>query len=367
MWVKGALENNCPIWKEKKNKGKNAANTAKEVTESDGELLCVNSNVKTNAFANSSRYFSSDWILDSGCSYHMCSNKKWFDTYDKEYDGEVMMGDGSICRVKGTGTIKVKMHDVAVRTLGMVRHIPKLRKNLIALGNLDKNGYSFKANGWKLIISKDCYVYTRAFKDGDIILLLLYVDDMLIAYKDMSKILKLKTLLGMEFDMKDLGSAQKILGMEIRRDRSWFNMIDCKPVSTPLAEHFKLSAQECPSMKEEKEEMSKVPYASLVGYLMYAMVCTHPDLAQAVSVVSRYMANLGKQHRTAAKWILRYLKGTKKFGILFERKQGKACVSGYVNSDYARDLDKRRSTTGYVFMCGGGPISWRMVLQSISA
>ncbi|CAL2228538.1 unnamed protein product [Prunus armeniaca] len=213
----------------------------------------------------------------------------------------------------------------------------------------------------------DCCVYTHAFKDGDIILLLLYVDDMLIACKDMSKILKLKTLLGMEFDMKDLGSAQKILGMDIRRDRSWFNMMDCKPVSTPLAEHFKLSAQECPFTEEEKEEMSKVPFAGLVGCLMYAMVCTHPDLAQAVSVVSRYMANLGKQHWTAAKWILRYLKGTKKFGILFERKQGKACVSGYVDSDYARDLDKRRSTTGYVFMCGGGPISWRTVLQSISA
>ena len=84
--------------------------------------------------------------------------------------------------------------------------------------------------------------------------------------------------------MKDLGSAQKILGMEIRRDRVggklWlsqskyitkvlekFNMLDCKPVSTPLAEHFKLSAQECPSTEEEKEEMSKVPYASLVGCL----------------------------------------------------------------------------------------------------
>ena len=100
--------------------------------------------------------------------------------------------------------------------------------------------------------------------------------------------------------------------------------------------------------------MSKVPYASLVGCLMYAMVCTRPDLAQVVSVVSRYMANPGRQHWTAAKWILRYLKGTKRLGILFERQQGKACVSGYVDSDYAGDLDKRRSTTGYVFICRWG-------------
>ncbi|CAL2256257.1 unnamed protein product [Prunus armeniaca] len=79
------------------------------------------------------------------------------------------------------------------------------------------------------------------------------------------------------------------------------------------------------------------------------------------------MANLGRQHLNAVKWIFRYLKGTKKLGILFERQQKKACVSGYVNSDYAGDIYKRRSTTRYVFNCGGGPISWRVVLQLVTA
>ncbi|CAL9020987.1 unnamed protein product, partial [Prunus brigantina] len=91
-------------------------------------------------------------------------------THEKEDGGEVMIkvkmqrhrtGDGSMCRVKGTGTIKVKMHDGAVRTLGMVRHIPKLRKNLIFLETLDKNGYSFKANGGELIISKGSLVIMK--------------------------------------------------------------------------------------------------------------------------------------------------------------------------------------------------------------
>ncbi|CAL9018854.1 unnamed protein product [Prunus brigantina] len=71
------------------------------------------------------------------------------------------------------------------------------------------------------------------------------------------------------------------------------------------------------------------------------------------------MANLGRQHLNAVKWVFRYLKGTKKLGILFERQQRKACVLGYVNLDYAGDIDKRRSTTRYVSNCGGGPISWR--------
>ncbi|KAI5328285.1 hypothetical protein L3X38_027682 [Prunus dulcis] len=91
----------------------------------------------------------------------MCSNKKWFDTYEKEEKGEVMMGDGSVCRVKSIGSIKVKMHDGFVRLLGMVRYIPKLSKNLISLGTLDKNSYTFKANGGKLIISKGSLVIIK--------------------------------------------------------------------------------------------------------------------------------------------------------------------------------------------------------------
>ncbi|XP_034217437.1 secreted RxLR effector protein 161-like [Prunus dulcis] len=113
--------------------------------------------------------------------------------------------------------------------------------------------------------------------------------------------------------------------------------------------------------------MSKVQYANAVVFLIYATVCTCLDLAQAVSVVSRYMANPAKQHWNAVKWIFRYLKGTKKLGILFERQQRKTCVSGYVDSYYAGDIEKRRSTARYVFTCGGGLISWRVVLQSITA
>ncbi|CAL2255074.1 unnamed protein product [Prunus armeniaca] len=76
---------------------------------------------------------------------------------------------------------------------------------------------------------------------------------------------------------------------------------DCKPVTTPLAEHFILSAQECPSSDKEKDEMRKVPYASTVGCLIYAMFSTRL-LAETISVVSKYIANLGKQHWNSVKW-----------------------------------------------------------------
>ena len=78
-----------------------------------------------------------------------------------------------------------------------------------------------------------------------------------------------------------------------------FNMHDAKPVSTPLAAHFRLSSALCPVSDDDIEYMSRVPYSSTVGSLMYVMVCSHPDLSHALSVVSRYMANLGKQHWNA--------------------------------------------------------------------
>uniref|UniRef100_A0A2N9J4X6 CCHC-type domain-containing protein n=1 Tax=Fagus sylvatica TaxID=28930 RepID=A0A2N9J4X6_FAGSY len=195
---------------------------------------------------------------------------------------------------------------------------------------------------------------------------------------------RLKSLLHKEFEMKDLGAAKKILGMEIHRDRGarklWlsqknyikkvlekFSMLDAKPVSTPLANHFRLSGSQCPKNSEEIENMSKVPYASAVGCLMYAMICTRPDLAHAVSTVSRYMANPGREHWNAVKWIFRYLKGTAEHEILFSRQSGTNSVVGYVDADYAGEVDDRRSTTGYVFTLSGGPICWKSTLQSIVA
>ena len=113
--------------------------------------------------------------------------------------------------------------------------------------------------------------------------------------------------------MKDLDPAKKILGMEISRDRKSrflficqenyikkllhrFNMHDAKSVSTHIAPHFKLSALQCPSTDEDFEYMSRVSYSSAIGSLMYAMVCSHPDISYAMGLVSRYMANPGKEH-----------------------------------------------------------------------
>ena len=75
-----------------------------------------------------------------------------------------------------------------------------------------------------------------------------------------------------------------------------FNMNEAKPVSTPLDSHFKLSEEQSAKTEEERDYMSKVPYASAIGNLKYAMVCTRPDIAHAMGVMSKFMSRLGKQH-----------------------------------------------------------------------
>ncbi|XP_041025491.1 secreted RxLR effector protein 161-like [Juglans microcarpa x Juglans regia] len=120
-------------------------------------------------------------------------------------------------------------------------------------------------------------------------------------------------------------------------------------------------------MDDEVQDVSKVPYASVVGCLMYVMDGTRTDLAQAVSVVSKFLSTLRRLHWDAVKWIFRYLRGTTNYGIMLSRQQGDPSVAGYVEVNYARDLDDRRSTTSYVFTLVGGPICWRSMVQPLVA
>ncbi|GJU91161.1 hypothetical protein Tco_1303584 [Tanacetum coccineum] len=145
-------------------------------------------------------------------------------------------------------------------------------------------------------------------------------------------------------------------------------MSSCKPVLTPLAPQFKLSSHECPKSDKDKEDISRVPYSSTVGSLMYAVVCARPDLAHVVSVVSRYMHNPGKIHWEAVKCILCYLKGTSNIGLSFEKSRASPNgVVRYVDSDYAGDLDAMKSFSSYIFSHCGSSVSWYLFLQAITA
>jgi len=249
----------------------------------------------------------------------------------------------------------------------------KLKKSLYGLKQAPRQWYKkfesvMMQQGYRKTTSDHC-VFVQKFSDHDFIILLLYVDDILIVGKNSDRINRLKKQLGMSFAMKDLGPAKQILGMEITRDRKaknlWlsqkkyiekvlqrFHMDKGKVVSTPLSAHFKLCREQSPSNDEEKREMQNVPYASAVGSLMYAMVCTRPDLAHAVGVASRFLSNPGKEHWNAVKWIMRYLRGTTDLKLCFG--SAKPVLVGFIDSDMAGDLDSRKSTSGYLITFAGG-------------
>ena len=109
--------------------------------------------------------------------------------------------------------------------------------------------------------------------------------------------------------------------------------------------------------------MSKVPYATTIGSLMFAMVCTRPDIAHAVGIVSKFMSRPRKQHQEVVKWIMRYLKGSSDTCLCFTGASLK--LQSYVDADFAGDIDSRKSTTGFVFTLGGIVISQASNLQKI--
>ncbi|TQE08250.1 hypothetical protein C1H46_006217 [Malus baccata] len=188
-------------------------------------------------------------------------------------------------------------------------------------------------------------------------------------------------MLSTNFEMKDLGEAYYVLGIEIVRDRqrrclglsrkgyiervlNRFNMEHCNKADVPVNKGDKFSRDQCPKNEHEIELMKMKPYASLVGSLMYANICTRPDLAFIVGLLGRFQSNPGEAHWVAAKKVLRYLQRTKDFMLVYGRDDSLELV-GFTDSDLAGDMDERKSTGGYIFKLNGGAVSWKSAKQTI--
>ncbi len=223
------------------------------------------------------------------------------------------------------------------------------------------------------------YVYKD---DCNTLYLLVYVDDILLVSTDESLISNIKGQLLSVFDARDLGDVTTYLGINILRDRgsrtlslvqqrmtndviSKYDLGSAKTVTVPMSCSTKLS-------KEEGAPLDKLsfPYSQLVGSLMYLSICTRPDISYPVGALARYMTNPTTVHGQAAKAVVKYLKGTSNHGITYGPTTGQSPynspeikLAGYCDSDYAGDVDTRRSTTGYVFMVNGGAVSWQSKLQ----
>lgn len=214
------------------------------------------------------------------------------------------------------------------------------------------------------------------FAAGGDLIVAIYVDDFLIFFKDPTIRDELKLKLSTKFHMKDMGRARTCVGMTIDYERDFisisqetyandvlkrFGMADCKSVGSPCDPSQKLI-----SGSDELDGEADVPYREAVGSLLFLVQGTRPDLAFAVSNVSRFNDKHNSTHWVAVKRIMRYLRGTSGYRIAYRRKS-LGPISGFVDADYGNEIEERRSFSGYVFLLAGGAITWSSKRQSTVA
>ncbi|KAJ9552557.1 hypothetical protein OSB04_016602 [Centaurea solstitialis] len=146
-----------------------------------------------------------------------------------------------------------------------------------------------------------------------------------------------------------------------------FRMDESKKGFIPMQHGIVLSKTQCPVSSQDHDKMKSVPYASAIGSIMYAMLCTRPDVAYSVSVTSRYQQNPGEPHWVAVKNILKYLRRTKEMFLVFGGTEDEISVTGYSDASFQTDRDDFRSQSGYVFTLNGGAISWKSSKQDTIA
>ncbi|KAJ6047020.1 uncharacterized protein N7446_011854 [Penicillium canescens] len=253
----------------------------------------------------------------------------------------------------------------------------KLRKALYGLKQAPRIWYQTLTNFLRSLgfepITADLGIFVRSN-----MYIAVYVDDLLIVGPSIAEIKKIKRSLRNRFQMTDLGPCSYYLGISIQRDRQnrklslsqeayidkvahQFDIGNCAPIGTPI---------ETSPLPENSPDYTCPPdqrtsYQRMVGSLMYIMLGTRGDIAYAVSVASRSLANPGPQHIKLAQRILRYLKGTKSLRLAYKGQPQK--LKGFTDADWGGCRDTRRSTAGYLFNIGSGAISWQSKRQGVVA
>lgn len=254
---------------------------------------------------------------------------------------------------------------------------------------LNKSLYGLKQSGrnWNKMLSDyltknefvqnpaDHCVYTKqAGKERAI--LVIWVDDLLIAASNDELLNDVKKTLAMKFNMKDLGKLRHFLGIDFKQKDGMvkmnqtryiskvlerFGMSQCKPRSTPCEQKIEHDS--------DADPVDAKTYREVVGSLIYIMTCTRPDLSWVVSKLSQHLSEPNEQHWLTAKHVMRYLKGTLDRELCYKKSETSLKLVAYSDSDWAADLNDRRSTTGYCFsLTDEGPlISWKSKKQATVA
>lgn len=214
-------------------------------------------------------------------------------------------------------------------------------------------------------------------------IVVLYVDDLLIAFKQKSLFDSLAAHLKSRFDVTE-SSGDCFIGLQVVRDRKKrtiklhqrdyavnalkrFGMENCTPVNSPADKNVILSKQlDVGSSGSQSDEDSDISFRALIGVLMFLMICTRPDIAYIIGKLSQFLDNPSPAHMEAAKRVLRYLKGTLDIGIVLGNAEKDKLVA-YGDADFAACIDSRKSTSGVVLVFGCGPVIWSSRKQTTVA
>jgi hypothetical protein len=225
----------------------------------------------------------------------------------------------------------------------------------------------------------DQAVFFRHGKDGDIVVVVVHVDDCTIAASSLGLLQKFKTEIQRYVEITDLGELHWLLGIEIRRVREdrtislsqtsyidaivhRFGLEDLRPVSSPMDPQIRLTSAQSPTTAHDFALMRNIPYREAVGSLMYACLATRPDIAYAVTTLSKFASNPGEDHWNAVKRVFRYLNGTRTLWLTYGGTDQN--LVGWADADGSMAED-RHAISGYAFLIDGGAVSWSSKRQEI--
>jgi hypothetical protein len=252
----------------------------------------------------------------------------------------------------------------------------KLKKALYGLRQAPRAWYSKIENYFCSEKFEKCpsehTLFVKKGDSNDILIVSIYVDDLIYTSNNAVMMIEFKESMKKRFAMTDLGKMRYFLGIEVSQSNQGIfihqmkyatellsKFWNCNSVCSPIVPGCKLIRNETGKATDTKS------YKQMVGSLMY-LLATRPDLAFSVCLVARFMERPTEMHVAAIKRIMRYLKGTSSMGILYKKSDsGNLNLIGWSDSDYAGDLDDRKSTSGYVFQLGNGVVSWSSKKQPI--
>jgi transposase InsO family protein len=234
------------------------------------------------------------------------------------------------------------------------------------------------------------YITSRAdpcvrFKkeDGNYTITDTYTDDVFGASNNEEEAKRRKDEIGKVWETKDVGENEYFLGMRVQQNLglgtirltqrpywehviSRFGLEHITPRNTPLPIGLNLDSDMSPKTDSERRAMDDKPYRSILGSVMWGQLATRPDLSFSVSLLARFQANPGIEHWKALMHVVGYIKNTLDYGLTYSR-DADLSPHAFVDADYGGCKDTRRSTSGYVFIMAGGPVTWSSKRQATVA